>query len=459
MRALLPVLWLALAPIALAQEDDWGFDDEETYVSDASESVQADDRFWNLTGDLSLGTSYNYLDHDSPTGTPYGNLSRLRAQLDLQLDLDLPWEWKIRIEGYGFYDFTYVLKGRSQYTRDVRDDYIWEVDFREVWLQGSLGESLDVKVGRQIVNWGRSDTVRVLDVLNPLDNREPGLVDIEDLRLPVTMARVDYYPKWIPDGWGDWSLQLLVIPEFRQDRNPSIGSDFNPAPLELDPPSNKPDRFFDEPEYGGAITGTFSGWDVSVYAARIYVNQPLIAGIVQRYPLVTMVGGGGNLTFGSWLFKGEVAYQDGYNFTVLEFDPVGAPLLRRTVQGRVDAMVGVEFYGVSDLILGLEVVNRHYPSYVKAIGEFPYFIEQNQVELAARVNWDLMNERLHLLLVGVVFQIDASGGSFVRLQADYDIIDALEVGGGILLFQRGDNPLFGSIDDNDRIFLHLKYSF
>ncbi len=92
MRVLLAVLWLALAPVALAQEDDWGFDDEETYVSDASESVQADDRFWNLTGDLSLGTSYNYLDHDSPTGSHYGNLSRLRAQLDLQLDLDLPRE-------------------------------------------------------------------------------------------------------------------------------------------------------------------------------------------------------------------------------------------------------------------------------------------------------------------------------------------------------------------------------
>ena len=102
MQVRLAVLCLALAPVALAQEDDWGFDDEETYVSDASEAVEEDDHFWDLAGDLSLGTSYNYLDHDSPTGTPYGNLSRLRAQLDLQLDLDLPWEWKMRVEGYGF---------------------------------------------------------------------------------------------------------------------------------------------------------------------------------------------------------------------------------------------------------------------------------------------------------------------------------------------------------------------
>ena len=83
------------------------------------------------------------------------------------------------------------FKGRSNYTQDVRDDYIWEVDFREVWLQGSVSRSVDAKLGRQIVNWGRSDTVRVLDVLNPLDNREPGLVDIEDLRRPVMMVRVD----------------------------------------------------------------------------------------------------------------------------------------------------------------------------------------------------------------------------------------------------------------------------
>ena len=113
--------------------------------------------------------------------------------MNLQLDVDLPWDWKGRVAGFGFYDWAYFANGRDDYTDDVRDIYEWEVDFQEVWVQGSLLDDLDLKVGRQIVNWGRSDTLRVLDVLNPLDNREPGLTDIEDLRRPVSMVKADYY--------------------------------------------------------------------------------------------------------------------------------------------------------------------------------------------------------------------------------------------------------------------------
>ena len=85
-------------------------------------------------------------------------------------------------------------------------------------LFGQHGVDHCDKLGRQIVNWGRSDTVRVLDVINPLDNREPGLVDIEDLRLPVTMARVDYFPKWFwtrtffPSRWSRISPLRAMMP-------------------------------------------------------------------------------------------------------------------------------------------------------------------------------------------------------------------------------------------------------
>ena len=36
------------------------------------------------------------------------------------------------------------------------------------------------------------DNLRVTDVLNPMDLRVPGLTDIDDLRLPVTMIKLDY---------------------------------------------------------------------------------------------------------------------------------------------------------------------------------------------------------------------------------------------------------------------------
>ena len=180
-----------------SDDDEFGgFDDseyEDGEFDDSSEPARdtPKERFWELTGSTSLGASINYLDHESDTGTQYQGLARLRTRLNLQLDIDLPAGWRGRVAGFGFYDWAYLANGRHEYTRDVLDDYEWEADFQEVWIQGSVAQPLDLKIGRQIVNWGRSDTLRVLDVLNPLDNREPGLTDIEDLRRPVAMLKAE----------------------------------------------------------------------------------------------------------------------------------------------------------------------------------------------------------------------------------------------------------------------------
>ncbi len=65
-----------------------------------------------------------------------------------------------------------------------------------------------------------SDTLRVLDVLNPLDNREPGRADIEDLRRPVTMVKLDWHIG------RNWRLTGIAIPEIRFDDLPALGTDF-----------------------------------------------------------------------------------------------------------------------------------------------------------------------------------------------------------------------------------------
>ena len=41
--------------------------------------------------------------------------------------------------------------------------------------------------------WGISESFRVVDVVNPIDTRKPGMTDIEDLRLAVAMTRFDLY--------------------------------------------------------------------------------------------------------------------------------------------------------------------------------------------------------------------------------------------------------------------------
>ena len=439
-----------------------GFEDETVVgeTTPATPSASVPRRWWDLGGSLSLASSVNYLQHRSATGTDYTGLQKLRARLNLQLDLDLARKWKARFAGYGFYDFAYLMNGRDEYTDDVVDEYEWEADFHEFYVQGRLAESLDLKVGRQVVDWGRSETLRVLDVLNPLDEREPGLADIEDLRLPVAMMRLDYYA-------GDWALTALAIPEMRFDKLPPVGSDFNPLaePIPERPPTTSPENI----EWAARAMGIFHGWDLSFQLARYWADRPYTseptadhpAGVM-KHSRLSLVGAGGNYTLGSWLLKGEVAYVDGSDYTVgtttIDTGRGRFPLAEGTVEkSRVDAMGGIEYYGVAETTMALEVVDRHINDYEPRMRLFD--AREDELETALRISADFMNARLHATALGVVFGERAQDGSAVRLSADYELRDAVLIGGGVLLFQDGDPLEFREIDDNDRIFLQAEYSF
>jgi hypothetical protein len=466
-----------------------GFDDDDLGEGRAEpERSFLRGSFWELTGSVSIGSSFNYLEHSAFAGidkeTDYFGLQRLRTRLNLQLDLDLPRGWRGRLAGFGFYDWAYLANGRSEYTDDVLDLYEWEVDFQEVWVQGSLLDDLDLKLGRQIVNWGRSDSLRVLDVLNPLDNREPGLVDLEDLRRPVTMLKTDYYR-------GKWALSLIAIPEIRFSLTPPFGSDFAPVLSSVGTlgafivPEQKPSESAANTQWAAALKGAFSGWDLSFHFAYYWRDTPYLDpvfdpvvdptnptnpldGTELRHSRVMLVGGGANYTFGSWLAKAEVAWIDGIDYTTSSFECVvelpsgcllSAELPTGTVErSRLDFMAGLEYYGFTDTNIALEVANRHIFRFQEDMR--PLFgTQENSLETALRITRTFMNERIEVTALGVIFGSLAQDGSLVRLGATYDLRDALELGGGIVLYQKGDIPPFDTIARNDRLYLEIKYSF
>ena len=119
-------------------------------------------------------------------------------------------------------------------------------------------------------------------------------------------------------------------------------------------------------------------------------------------------------------------------------------------------MGGVEYYGFDDIQIAFEVVNRHIFDYDRGMKPFR---KEDELESALRVTLDLLNERLQMTALGFVLGTHAQNGSVVRLEANYDLRDALAVGGGLVLYQEGDNPAFDQIGKNDRLFLRIEYSF
>ncbi len=449
---------LALGPGASAQDDLedvlGGFEDEvpeEFQVDGAPEgpdaAPDADAKpFVDLDGSYEFTTSINYLPHHSSSGTSYTGVSRLRNRLNLQLDFNLPQDFEVRIAGYGFGDPIYAIRGRDDFSEQVLDEYEWEVDLTEVYVHGELFEDFDIKIGRQIVIWGRSDTIRVLDVLNALDSREPGRVDIEDLRLATTMIRGDYY-------FGNWALTGIAIPELRFDKNPPFGSDFfiGPAPLM----EVKPTASASNTEWAGSLTGIYSGWDVSFHAARIFNDTPHAVidpsnplGFRLEHQRIWMAGAGGNVTEGNWLFKAEFAY-----FGDLAFANTAE------TKDRIDALLGVEYYGFVDNSIALEVVTRQILDHQPALEFLPDVTDSNTQEIVLRWTGDWLNNTVHTTVVGVMFGWKAQDGGLIRLSADYDVIDAMVVGAGILFYLEGDALPLSAWGRNDRIFARAKYSF
>lgn len=471
---LVALLTGTLAVTTVAAEDSEldevlaGFDDEEDreleeilegFEEDDLEPAESEDepvsRFWRISGELFLGSSYNLLSHRPPPGSAqYGGLSRLRAELNLQIDLELPRSWRARIAGRGFYDFAYRIRGRGNYTEDVLDLYEWTAEFTEVYLQGSLLRDLDLKIGRQVVNWGTGETFRVVDVLNPLDNREPGLVDIEDLRLPVVMTKLDYY-------FGDWDLSLIAVHERRFNDDPVFGSDFFPPAMGLGLPDQEPAQTLGNTEWAVALRGVFEGWDLGFFAARYYEDLPrvefpgftLVRGAVVPLPTehsrLTLLGSTVNVALGNWLLRGELAYIDGLEY----FHRPD----RKT--SRVDVLLGVDYSGFTDTFIALDLVNRWIDGWESSFLDAPDFTRRNSLEVAFRIQRDFLQDTLHVTLLAVGFGRNLEDGSAVRLGVDYDLRDALSIGGGVLLYQAGDLPPLSAYGRNDRVYLQAKYSF
>ena len=423
-----------------------GFDSDETESQNGTPSDEKKSPV-TLDGYFKVGASWN-IAHDEPeTGeTDWRGLSKLRSEIQADVTTQLHKNWKLLVSGKLFFDAAYGIRGRDEFTDEVIDEYEWEAEWREVYLQGRLGSHLDLKAGRQIVVWGRSDNLRITDVLNPLDRREPGLTDIEDLRLPTAMSRLDGY-------WGQWNLTGIAIHEIRFNKNPVFGSDFFPATMPL-PSEETPSDTFDNTEWALALNGIFSGKDISFYWANLFdENAHTVlspgSGLIRQHARVSMWGAAGNLALGNWLLIGEAAYWTGLKF----FNNADQRYQR------LDALVGIEYSGFDDTTLTLEWAVRHIHDFEEGLKSAPDFAQEDEIINAVRLTRTFWNETLESTLLALVYGPLGQDGSLMRLTLDYDWSDSVSIKIGAVFYQSGDRFTFREIGDNDRLFLEIKYSY
>jgi len=384
-----------------------------------------------MTGKLTEQTTFSYGDD-----APHDNFSSLKSSLLLDYEHKFDNGFKVKTNAKAYYDAIYSLRGREKYSKDELDELESEVELFDAYVEGSLANNLDMKLGRQVVVWGRSDTIRITDILNPLDNRRPGMVDIEDLRLPVAMAKFDYFV-------GDWRVTPMAILEQRFSKNPPAGSAFNGRPQSL--PTNE--KYHDVTP-ALSVGAEFSGWDVNFYAAKVHDDVGYFSEGKMKHDKVNMFGTALNILNGSWLLKSELAHFDG-----LKYSTTGNKTFNRT-----DALVGLEYNGIADTLVSYDVSVRKIHNYDANIENTPFQTQENTYQHAFRVSSDFMNATVKANYLISLFGSKMDRGGFQRAWLKYDIADGIFANVGVVDYIGGSNR-FDAISNNDMAFVDVTYSF
>jgi len=454
-RGLAPVAaGLAWLVCSLAGADDSlddlidDFDDDlprhaSTVTPETDPARPISESVWDMSGDVYLASSLAYA-HDAPNAgeADYRGLSKLRIGGKLGLDLDLG-RVDARVQARGFRDLVFPIKKRDEFTHRVLSAYEADFELGEAWVRASPMPGLDIQVGRQIVAWGRSETLRVVDVLNPIDNREPGVVDLADLRLPVAMTRVDFFR-------GQIGITGIAIHEQRSNKEPEPGSEFFPAGIPL-PGFDRPANGGGDTEWGVALSGRFQGWDASLHWARFYEDRPRLdpdTGLLTP-SRISLFGVTGNYALGNWLLKGEAARNQGLRY-------FGVP---HGSFARSDGLLGVEYAGFHDTSIALEVVGRHIHAFDPVLERVPDVAEENTLETALRYSASFRNDTLRVTLLAVMFGEWGRDGAAYRASVTRELRSGLIAEFGVAVYEGGDVALFEAFDENDRVFFSLKQSF
>ena len=396
-----------------------GFDDSDDVKVELPKKVV--EKRSDFEGKLTQSLNY------SPSAPTYHDgISSAQTSLFLEYNKALSDNFKLKINAKQYMDYVYFS---DDYTREEKDEFKSEIELYDFFIQGSLSKNLDIKLGRQVVVWGKSDTIRVTDVLNSLDNRRPGMVDIEDLRLPSGMIKLDYYIK-------NFHITPIMIVEQRHTKNPPFGSEFYPSPTKQ--PTQKEPK---NSTYALNIGGEFSGWDGDVYLAKIYPQDVFGLPLVDKTKKINFYGASFNIVSGSWLFKSEVALLKDLNylnFGVRPFD-------------RTDILLGAEYSGFADTKLSFDMVKRSFDT-------APINTAKNSYQSAFRATKDFLNSTLHANYLLTLNGKNFDEGGFQRAWIKYDVSDSVTTNFGVVDYIGG-SSLTDKFKDNDIIFADVSYHF
>jgi len=366
--------------------------------------------------------------------------------------------WEFRSRALLWYDAAMDIESTRppDLTAEIKRHYRTATQIKEAYLLYG-GDMFDFRIGQQQIVWGKTDGLRMLDIINPLDLREFILDDFLDSRIGLFAGRLN----WYPDTDIEQELELVVIPDARAAQTAPPGSRWAPATPAVPPgtrlrilPSGEPNWSPANTEAGAAWRANLSGWDVSLNYFYGWKDLPNV--FVQLTPgIVTLqlahlrmhtLGGSFSNAFGPWVIRGEMAGNlgEGINASGTRFTDT---VQRKTTLNAALAAEWTQY----NWTIGAQFFIRHIPGWNGALQE-----PRDSGFWTLHIATDFKNETIK---PDILILADwAAGGWLARPELSYEYTDALEFTFGADIFG-GHSGFIGQFANNDRIYVETEYTF
>ncbi len=330
------------------------------------------------------------------------------------------------------------------------------VDLREANLVFSPLDSVDVKIGRQILTWGTGDLVFINDLF-PKDFKSFFIGrDAEYLKAPSDAVKLSAFSDLA-------NLDVVYTPRFDADRfiDGRRVSFFDTARGRIVGrnaivDADKPDRWFRDDEIAVRLYRNLGAYETALYGYHGFWKNPQGADAVSGRPIFPdlsvygasvrgpVLGGIGTMEVGWYDSRDD---RDGTD-----------PLVRNS---EVRGLIGYERELVTDLTMGLQYVAEHRLDHdAFEASQPPGSIEVDRTRhlLTQRLTWltHAQDVTWSLFTFFSPNELDA----YLRPNVSYKLTDAWTLtAGGNVFVGRDDHSFFGQFEDATNLYAGARFSF
>ncbi|HSH68289.1 MAG TPA: hypothetical protein VK997_00120 [Deferrisomatales bacterium] len=323
------------------------------------------------------------------------------------------------------------------------------IDVREANVALTPLDTVDLKLGRQVLTWGTGDLIFLNDLF-PKDWQSFFIGrDDEYLKQPSDAVRATWYGDWL-------SADLAWLPVFEPDGYISGerisfwggASPVGPADPITPIPTDTPDKTLGNSSLAGRMYATLVGWETALYGYRGHYGQPKgFDGSTNTFtfPRLEAWGASTRGTLLGGIANAEVAW-----YRSLDDKDGNDPTLPNS---EFRALAGFSHELATDQNLGLQ-------AYLERAMQTPAggFTDQNRWWFTARYTGMFLRQNLICSLFA--FYSPSEDDAYLRPKATYKLSDEIQLTGGANWFI-GVHPdtFFGQFEDNTNLYARVRYSF